>query len=246
MQITTKKRLGRPLAYVMSAFLGLSCVVAQAADTTEWKLSPISGNKPAVWAAAPNWRHSDGNPLATSGAQWSLVTQAERNPSLTSAYELMKPGTYVGYNFLWQSGSAGKDPAQQYRGYTLITRPDGATAQKSRSSAILLKLPAAGRYSVEIAGKASVKQPAAGHALLTVYTLNADRSQAKELKLYSLNNKAPGAFGGYPDTFSYTDTVELAAGEELAVRVQAVNPGGATAGSAAVTFTAFKVSLVAK
>ena len=226
--------------------LGGWCATAHAGDGDTWKLRPTLGHKPNVWAAGPNWKHADGNPLSDAGATWTLATQAEKEPSLTSAYKLMTAGTYVDYTFAWLTGPATFDPGQRYVETMLITSPEDAAPQTSRSSAILLKVPQAGAYKAEIAGTVYVQNVTAGHALLTLYTLNADRSVAKELKSFQLNKKADGAFGDFPEKFDYSDTVQLGAGEELAVRIQAVNPGTASAGRCGATFSNFTVTLEKK
>ena len=207
-----------------------------------WTLRPIDGHQPDVWAAGDNWKHGDGNPLADRGGAWTLAVQNGKNPALTTPYEPMTAGTYVGYNLIWQGGAAAHDPAQQYRGTLLTARPADGSPHASPSSAVLFRVPERGLYRCEVAGKVNVQQPTAGHARLTLFALNADRSAARPIAVRDLNAEAAGAFGNLPAAFEFDKTLSLQRGEEFAVRLQAVNPGPATAGSVSASFTRFRVS----
>ncbi|MBN2712675.1 MAG: hypothetical protein JXR97_09650 [Planctomycetes bacterium] len=207
-----------------------------------WKLSPINGNKEKGWAEDENWTHAKKNPLSDNGAEWTLAVQEEKNPDLTAKYALMTEGSYVDYNHVWQFGPKAKDPAQKYMGNILSTRPDDKTAQSSRSSAILFRAPKSGSFSVTIKGTIAVQNPSAGHARITIYTLNKKRDKAEELAVFNLNKKAEGAFGNFPDNFAFDKKIKLKKGEEFALRIQTVNPGNASAGTASVKLEEFRLA----
>jgi len=209
-----------------------------------WTLCPINGHKPDVWSAGGNWKHADGNPLADHGGTWTLAVQDGKNPSPTAPYAPMTAGTYVGYTLIWQGGPSAQDPAQQYRDTTLTARPTDGSPQAGPASALLFRIPDSGLYTCEVAGQATVQNPSAGHAQLTFCALSADRTSARPIASLSLNAKTAGAFGGYPDAFEVKESISLQKGEEFAVRLQAVNPGPATAGTVAATFSRFRITRV--
>ena len=220
----------------------VSAVPAAQQAPQAWNLRPIDGHKPDIWAAGDNWKHGDGNSLADHGGVWTLAVQNDKNPVPTSPYELMVAGTYVGQTCIWQGGAPSPDPAQQYRGATLTARPADGSPQASPSSAILFRVPESGLYACEVEGQAHAQNHTAGYALLTLCALTADHTGARPVASVALNTKSAGAFGGYPDAFSLKEFVTLQKGEEIAVRLQAVNPGPATAGSVAATFSRFRIS----
>ena len=161
---------------------------------------------------------------------------------MTAEYKNIEPGTYVDFNFIWLGSEAGFDPQIRYCNSVLSTKPDDGTPQSSAAAVILFKAPKKGLYKVEIDGKASVQNPSAGHAVLTIYLLKEKRSMADEIKVINLNTKKDGAFGGYPDSFTFSQDIQLDPSEELAVRIQTVNPGPASAGNSSVDFTKFTIS----
>mgnify|MGYP000011711370 CR=1 FL=1 len=225
---------------LLTFLTGTSFLAPSIAETVT---SPgISGHKPNVWGEEPNWTHTKGNPSVFGDLTWTLAVQDEKNPALTSPYQLMEPGTYVDYYFIWQAGPKSKDPIFQYRGNALSVRPKDSEAQHSASCVLLVKPASSGNFKVKITGEMKVRQPTAGFGQVTIYTLSSDRKQAKELATFKLNADVSGSYGSLPSTLEFKQTVELPKDTELALRVQAVNPGPATCGGVNFNITHFSMT----
>lgn len=221
----------------------LSGVVSASMAAESWQLPKVEGKNSAngpVWQEG--WTHQQGNPLTVNGATWTAVYTEAQSPELQGPYLPMKPGSYCNFNLIWQNGEEKiADPAHQLRGMMLTSR-SGKEPQHGPLSAIIFTPPAAGSYTLALAGKMTLQNPTAGYARLVVFKLSQQRQKVEVLKTFNLNKAVAGAFGGYPADFKYDGPVELKDGEELAVSVQSVNPGPAPAGTAAVTFQAFSLT----
>ncbi len=205
----------------------------------EWKLQPITAHAPNVWSEAPNWNYELGNPMPDSGARWTLSAQVDKDPTLTSAYTPMVKATAWAYFYIWGIGNG---DTHAYRDTILSAKALDGTPQVGPASVIRFRPPAAGSYQVDIVAAVKVQNPTAGHGRATVYILSPDATSATQLASVDLNNGTPGAFGGFPSTLNFHSAVPLKKDEELAVRIQTVNPGPASAGTTSLTFSAFTVA----
>ncbi|MDR3706761.1 MAG: hypothetical protein P4L33_00540 [Capsulimonadaceae bacterium] len=228
----------RPIAAIALALFSVVALGGKA-NAGEWNLAPITAHAPNVWAGAPNWTYDGGNPLADHGAKWTLSAQRAKDPDLTSAYEPLVKATAWNYFYVWALGA---DQEHAYRDFILSTKGADNTPQAGPSTAIRFRPPSAGTYQVDIVATAKVQNQTAGHARATVYILSADASSASQLASVDLNNPTPDAFGHFPDKLNYHAAVPLKKDEELAVRVQTINPGPASAGVSSLTFTQFKIT----
>jgi hypothetical protein len=208
------------------------------ARAAEWKLMPITAHAPNVWNPAPNWTYDIGNPATDNGAQWTLSAQTIKDPTLTSAYAPLEKATAWNYFYVWGIGNG---DSHAYRDFILSAKALDGTPQSGPGTVIRFKPPAAGTYQADITATAKVQNPTAGHGRATIYILSADAGSATQLAQVDLNNGTPGAFGGFPATLSFHSAVPLKTGEELAVRIQTINPGPASAGTTSLTFTEFTV-----
>lgn len=221
--------------------LVLTFCTVSSLNAESWELAPIKGDKTKSWAAAPNWTWDLGNPMTDKEAKWTVAMQEMDNPELTTKYVLMQKGDIYNFKFGWRGEKGGKDPEFKYLENSLSTHITAGNKQ-GPAAAIIFTPPKAGKYKVDISGTVYLQNKTAGYVLVTVYLLAKDRSQAKELQVYKLNLK-----GGYQaeelaENFSFQQTVDLSKDVELAVRVQSVNPGPASAGRSAIRFGNFTVS----
>ncbi|HEY3329426.1 MAG TPA: hypothetical protein VGK19_05355 [Capsulimonadaceae bacterium] len=222
------------LAALLAASLSPS--IARAA---EWKLVPITAHAPNVWKEAPNWTYEAGNPMTDNGARWTLSAQTTKDPSLTATYTAMEKATAWKYFYVWGLGA---EQPHMYRDMILSSKAADNTPQAGPSSVIRFRPPTAGTYKIDIVGTAVTQNPTAGHCRATIYILSPDASSATQLAAVDLNNGTPGAFGSFPNKLNYHSDVPLKKDEELAVRLQTINPGPASAGSSTLTFDTFTVS----
>lgn len=208
----------------------------------EWALAPVKGNQPNVWAAGENWTHARGNPLKVEGGEWLLAYQDKDDPAPEEPYLPMRNGTYVDYHYVWKAGDAvERDPRLCYRGTTLSARPAAAGVHLSPAAAILFAPAAAGNYRLAITGDVSVQSPSAGYARLLLGVLAADGKTFRTLQDDKRNSDKPGAFGAYPAKYQIAQTVALAAGERLVLRLQTASPGNASAGTSSLTLREFRI-----
>lgn len=208
-----------------------------------WKLLPIDGNQPRKWAEGKNWTHSKGNPYKAEGGEWLLAYQDKADPEPTEEYKPMKAGTYVNYYYVWQGDKdKTKDPRLSYRKTILKARPQKAGIHKSRSSVIIFTPDVAGKYKVVIDATAKVQNHTAGYAVVTFGVLSADGKNFTEKKTLKLNSTKPGAYGKHPSELKIDDSLELAEGERIVLRLQTYSPGNASAGSCALIISNFTVS----
>ena len=213
---------------------------APASKAAEWNLQPITAHAPNVWKAAPNWTYDAGNPLNDNGAKWTLSVQLDKDPTLTSTYTPLDKATAWTYFYVW--GAGGADLPYMYRDFILSSKAKDTTPQASPATVLRFQPPSAGTYQVDIAGTIKVQNESAGNARATIYVLAADGSTATQLAVVDLNNASPSAFGHYPDKLNYHAAIPLKKDEEVAVRIQTINPGPASAGSSSLTFDQFKVT----
>ena len=238
---TNSPRIAPAVLALGLAMPSAALVNTVAASAQEWKLQPTTGHEANVWKEGPNWTWDQKNPRPEAGGAWSLWVQKDKDPALTSTYTPMEAGKAYGYFYVWSYGDNKKDPEHSYRDFILGTRPLDGTPQAGPSSVLRLKVPADGKYAVDLAGKANVQNVTAGHARLTVYILSADGQNGAQLSTWDLNADKPGAFGKFPSEVNYLVTAPLKKGEELAVRLQSINPGPATSGSSSFEFSRFTV-----
>jgi len=144
---------------------------------------------------------------------------------------------------VWGAGAnAGGELMHAYRDFNLSTIAADNTPQSGPSTAIRFCPPSEGTYHVDIVATAKVQNPTAGHARATIYILSQDASSATQLAAIDLNKATPDAFGHFPARLNYHADVPLKKNEELAVRIQTVNPGPASAGASELTFEQFRVT----
>jgi len=206
----------------------------------EWKLLPITAHAPDVWKEAPNWTYDLGNPMIDNGAKWTLSAQTSKDPTLTSPYTPFEKVTAWNYFYIWAAGGAGLP--HMYRDFSLSSKAVDDTPQSSPASVIRFCPPSAGTYQIDIVATAKVQSPSAGYGRATLYILAPEASSATQLASIDLNNGVQGAFGGYPAKLNYHSVVPLKKDEEIAVRIQTINPGPASAGTTLLTFEQFTVS----
>jgi hypothetical protein len=223
------------------ALFGAFLAVSAAAKADTWTLEPIVGHAPAVWGDKPNWTWSDGNPFKDHGATWTLCLQKDRTPDLKSPYTTMEQGLQWRYNYVWKIGADEKNEKKYYYlESSLYTNPTDATPQSGPASVVRFLPPAPGKYTVDIDAAVHVQAPTAGYAHVTVYTLKSDASAGTALFEADVND-AKVKDQGLADTLSFHKDVTLAKDEELAVRIQTVNPGNGSAGWSCLTFDKFTV-----
>jgi len=233
----------KPIAPKLIATTATMAAVTTAALTTpaqagQWSLPPITAHAPQVWKDAPNWTYAAGNPMTDSGATWGLYAQNDVNPDLTAPYTPLAQTMAFGYFYVW---GLGPQSAHAYRDTILSTTEPNNVPESGPSTVIRFHPPAPGSYSVDIAGTAQVQAETAGHARVTIYILGAGGATATQLAVNDLNNASPNAFGHFPNTLAYQGTVNLKQGNELAVRIQTINPGPGSAGNSSITFSRFVV-----
>ena len=216
------------------------CILAGsiAATAQIWELPPIVGDQTDGWRAEPNWTWNAGNPMsADDGSAWRLCTQFSLRPEPDARHTDMQQGLYVDFERIWKGEKQeGRNPASQYRGHALGAR-SGDRPGPGMASVVMWRPPAAGTYRLEAAAGLRVQNESAGHARVQLYVLSADEASAQLIEEYLLNE--PGGFRSdrYPSRLEIDQTVELAEGAWLALRLQAVNPGPAPVGSVAVDFS---------
>ena len=225
------------LTYFMVTLFFLTCKLK--AET--WSLAPIKGDKTKQWAVEPNWTWNKGNPMKYKGAKWTVAMQDVDDPELTGKYTPMEKGDIYGFKFGWRGKEGGKDPQFKYMEKTLSTYITLGN-KKGPAAAVIFKPAKAGKFKVDISGNIYVQNKTAGYALVTVYVLSKKRSVAKELKAYKLNLKGGHMAKELSGNFAYQEEVAISAGEELAIRVQTVNPGPASAGRSGIKFKNFTIT----
>ena len=216
-----------------------------AQEAGKWSLKPIDGDNTKNWEAG-SWTWEMGNPCEDHGATWTVAFQNKINPEPGFSYTPMNKGTYVGFIRIWQGDAdVSKDPRMQYQKNQLIARPANVSAQQSESVAILFKPKNGGEYQVNIKSVLDhVQNPTAGDALVGVYLMSTDGRLVEKLQESELNVKKPGVFGNnLPQAIEFNKTVTFAAGQELILRLQAVNPGNASVGACALKIDEFTVTL---
>ena len=220
-----------------------------------WELPVCMGNAKDGWAAGDNnWRWDYGNPYPVEGgAEWTVATQNMVNPSGTDEYKPMEPSVLFGFLKGWAAGkNSATDPEKflyfgeekEERKLSASASLEGHFPQVGPTSVIIFKVPKDGKYQVEIEGKVTVQSKTAGYAKVSVAILSEARKQETPLKSFELNSA--GGFGGYGDILSFSDTVEIKAGNEIVIRLQAVSPGPSSAGSSTIAFKKCGISLAEK
>ena len=220
-----------------------------------WELPACMGNAKDGWAAGDNiWRWDYGNPYPVDGgAEWTVATQNMVNPSGTDEYTPMEPSVLFGFLKGWAAGeNSAADPKkflyygekEEGRKLTATASVEGRFPEVSPASAVIFKAPNDGKYQVEIDGKVMVQNKSAGYAKVSVAILSNARTLETPLKSFELNSA--GGFGEYGDTLSFSDTVEIKAGNEIVIRLQTVSPGHASAGSSTLVFKKCGISLAEK
>jgi hypothetical protein len=187
-----------------------------------------------------------GNPMTDNGATWKVAYQDQTNPSANAPFLAMNKGTYVGFVRIWQGGEAvSRDPQIQYKSDCLSVRPSSNKAHKSPSAAIIFSPEKQGQYSIDLKTKlVGVQSPTAGYANVELYILSTDGRIADMQQQERLNAKKPNAYGKtYPDRFDFQKSVKLEAGQELILRLQAINPGNASVGNCRLQIETFAVEL---
>jgi hypothetical protein len=115
--------------------------------------------------------------------------------------------------------------------------------QASPCQALLFRAPRSGWYKIRAAGQLTAfSNPSAGHALLSIAVIDHRDDGIKPLAAFPLN--LPGGFGKHPQSFDWSQTIQLTAGWRIAFAVQAVSPGPANAGAAEITWSQVHVDLV--
>lgn len=224
----------------------LLTVAVSAQDSGKWSLKPVDGDNTKQWAAG-SWTWEMGNPMSDHGATWTVGYQNKANAAPTDTYLPMIKGTYVGFVRIWQGDQeTSKDPQMQYKSNCLITRPIKKTAHRSESVAVIFKPDAAGKYKVQIkATLLGVQNPSAGHARVGLYQISSDGRIAQTLDETDLNVKKAGAFGkDLSDKINFEQVLEFEAGQDLILRLQAVNPGNASVGACRLQIDQFDVQIV--
>lgn len=229
------------LVPALCAATGLTALAGSA-----WELPPVTGDQNGWGAVDNNWTWDKGNPLSEDGATWSVEMQTQPEPTLTAEFEPMPKGLLYNFVRAWVDGSEEFDPEQFYKDRTLVTKSSspemGKFPEKGKSSAIIFKPEKPGTYHIQIEGAANVQNKTAGYVLASLYVLSSNRAADNLLQQTELN--AAGGMGDYPDKLSFEQDVDLGAGDEFAVRIQAVSPGAAPVGSASLDFKKFTVTKV--
>lgn len=231
----------------MYAKLLFSCVVAILvgccfrAGAEEWSLKPAVGDVASGWKKeGANWTFELKNPLSDQGALWTLFTQNKESPRPDEDFSPMVGSIAFNYYNVWASEDmkARKCIAAYYKDFTLTSVPRKDTGMGA-AVGISFQPGRKGTYAVQVSGTARVQAPSCGFAVVEIYAIDLQTKMVSHIEDYSLNNKS--GYGGYPDTFAWEGTVELAKESALVVRIMPSNPGPASCGYATLTFTKFDV-----
>lgn len=192
-------------------------------------------NFAGIAAEMPAWDTSLANPLVTGEGTWTLAGQTEANSELTAKLEPLTKGMRFDKP-AWQWDNGRLSVMEKRMTASTLAK----TTQIGPATVIAFQPKEAGKYKVQIKGELKIQIPAAGYAVATVFVFRAGGAAAEEIGVFTTVD-ATTKRGVSQVEVSLEKDVEVKAGDQIAVRLQARNPGNASSGNAYLTFETYSV-----